>query len=99
MKLPHPIFPVSLAALAFFCAAPANAATEAPARPTPPNTGTVAGRVQNVATGQYLNNAQVAVKDTTLVAFTDQTGTYRLSSVPSGPILLEVFLPAWIRNS
>jgi len=91
MKLPHPIFPVSLAALAFFCAAPANAATEAPARPTPPNTGTVAGRVQNVATGQYLNNAQVAVKDTTLVAFTDQTGTYRLSSVPSGPILLEVF--------
>jgi enoyl-CoA hydratase len=34
--------------------------------------------VQNVATGQYLNNARVVVRGTELVACTDETGTYRL---------------------
>ena len=54
-------------------------------------TGSISGRVQNVVTGQYLTNARVAVQGTEQEAFTDQTGSYRLASVPSGPVVLEVF--------
>lgn len=53
--------------------------------------GAISGRVLNIATGQYLNNARVAVRGTDLVAFTDQTGTYHLPRVPSGPVVLDVF--------
>jgi iron complex outermembrane recepter protein len=53
-------------------------------------TGTIAGRVQNVVTGQYLNNARVAVRGTDHVAFTDETGSYRLADVPSGRVQLDV---------
>ncbi len=49
----------------------------------------VSGRVQNVATGQFLNNARVAVRGTDLVAFTDQSGTYRLNRVPGPTVVLE----------
>lgn len=52
---------------------------------------TVSGRVQNVASGQYLNNARVAVRGTEIVVFTDQSGTYRLPQVPAGPVVLDVF--------
>ncbi len=51
----------------------------------------VTGRVSNIATGQYLNNARVSVRGTDLVAFTDQTGTYRLPAVPAGNVTLDVF--------
>jgi hypothetical protein len=47
--------------------------------------------VQNVATGQYLNNARVTVKGSNNTVFTDKDGTYRLVNVPSGPATLEVF--------
>ena len=53
-------------------------------------TARITGRVVNVATGQYLNNARVSVRGTDLVAFTDQSGTYRLTRVPSGAAVLEV---------
>lgn len=53
--------------------------------------GGVAGRVQNEVTGQYLNNVRVSVQGTELVAFTDQTGSYRLAGVPAGSVVLEVF--------
>jgi len=53
--------------------------------------GTITGRVQNGETGQYLNNARVALKGTSVLAFTDQTGTYRLVGVPKGSIVLEAF--------
>jgi iron complex outermembrane receptor protein len=54
-------------------------------------TGSVTGRVQNEATAQYLNNARVTVKGTNLEAFTDETGTFRLSSVPAGAATIEAF--------
>jgi len=54
-------------------------------------TGSIIGRVKNLATGQYLNNARVAVKGTDLLTFTDESGSYRLAGVPSGGVLLEVF--------
>lgn len=54
-------------------------------------TGSVTGRVKNVVTGQYLNNARISVQGTNLLAFTDESGTYRLAGVPSGSAVLEVF--------
>jgi len=51
----------------------------------------ITGRVQNVVTGKYLNNARVVVRGTDLVAFTDQSGTYRLHQVPAGKVMLDVF--------
>lgn len=53
--------------------------------------GRIVGRVQNAATGQYLNNARVSIQGTDLSAFTDQTGTYRLANVPGGQVVLDVF--------
>lgn len=78
--------------LALACTtAPASlAATAAPPGATQA-TGTITGRVQNVATGQYLNNARVTLKGTNQTVFTDRDGTYRLVNVPSGPVTLEVF--------
>lgn len=48
------------------------------------STGAVTGRVFNVTSGSYLNNARVTVTGTTLEVFTDESGEYRLSSVPAG---------------
>jgi TonB-dependent receptor len=66
------------------------------AQATPPaaatqSTGAITGRVLNVATGQYLNNARVTLKGTNQTVFTDRDGTYRLVDVPSGPQTIEVF--------
>src|SRR5688572_26340652 len=55
------------------------------------STGNITGRVKNVATGQYLNNARVSVQGTTLLTFTDESGTYRLAGVPNGAAVVEVF--------
>lgn len=53
-------------------------------------TGAIEGRVQNRVTGDYLNNARVSVKGTNLVALTDESGTYRLTGVATGPATLRV---------
>ena len=58
---------------------------------TAPTTGAITGRVQNTDTGQYVNNARVTVRGTNLVAPTDETGTFRLSAVPAGEVILEIF--------
>lgn len=52
--------------------------------------GEVAGRVINGGTGNYLNNARVAVEGTKVEALTDEAGRYRLSGVPSGEVKLVV---------
>ena len=51
----------------------------------PAATGSVAGRVLNVGTGQYLTNARVSIRGTSATAFTDKDGSYRLAEVPAGP--------------
>jgi iron complex outermembrane receptor protein len=72
--------------------APAQAApAPSPAAGAVQGTGTITGRVQNIATSQYLNNARVTLKGTNNVVFTDKTGTYRLVNVPAGPATIEVF--------
>jgi len=54
-------------------------------------TGDITGRIQNEATGVYLKRAQVSVRGTTLSALTDEFGTFRLTGVPSGEAVLDVF--------
>jgi len=60
-------------------------------QPGQSNTGSIEGRVQNIATGRYLENARVAVKNTDIVVFTDDTGTYRIARLPAGRAMIEVF--------
>jgi iron complex outermembrane recepter protein len=55
------------------------------------STATIEGRVQNRLSGDAVENARVAVKGTSLVAFTDAGGAYRLEQVPAGPVVLRVF--------
>ena len=69
-------------ALALSSADPATAAEV--------GTASLTGRVQNVVTGQFLNNARVTVRGTNLEAFTDQTGIYHLPQVPAGKAVVEV---------
>jgi iron complex outermembrane receptor protein len=57
----------------------------------PSGTGTIEGNIQNLVTGDFLNNARVSVKGTTLVALTDASGYYRLNGVPGGDVTLRVF--------
>jgi iron complex outermembrane recepter protein len=65
------------------------------AEATPPGaaqqTGTITGRVQNIVTGNYLNQARISVKGSEAIVFTDEFGMYRLVNVRSGPNVLEVF--------
>ena len=77
---------IAILALATIAALPSlsaqTSATSSTA--TAPTTGSITGRVQNTDTGQYVNNARVTVRGTNLVALTDETGTFRLSSLPAG---------------
>lgn len=52
--------------------------------------GAIAGRVFNVTSGSYLNNARVNILGTNLEAFTDELGHYRFSDVPVGEVQLTV---------
>ncbi len=54
-------------------------------------TGTVEGRVRNAISGENLNNARVAIKGTSRMVFTDESGTYQLHDLPAGPVTLRVF--------
>jgi iron complex outermembrane receptor protein len=53
-------------------------------------TGTLAGRVFNETSGNYLTNARIAVAGTALVAFTNELGEYQLTGVPAGEVQLAV---------
>jgi TonB-dependent receptor len=56
-----------------------------------PGTGSITGRVQNVATSQYLVSARLTVRGTNLSTFTDNFGSYRLDGVPAGSVVVEAF--------
>jgi iron complex outermembrane recepter protein len=77
--------------LAFLLRALLLAAFVASVRAQTTGTGTIEGRVLNVTSGAYLENAQVAVEGTKLVAATNNFGEYRLSAVPAGPVIVRVF--------
>ena len=61
-------------------------------------TATIAGRVLNAATGQYLSNARVSVKGTNVTVFTDEVGVYRIVDAPAGQIVLDIFYTGLIDN-
>ncbi len=86
MKRTSSFFAAAAVAAALALALPARPAAAAEA-----GGALLTGRVQNAANGQFLNNARIVVKGTDLVAFTDETGSYRLPHVPPGPVVLEVF--------
>lgn len=49
-------------------------------------TGSVSGRVQNLGTGRYLNNARVTIEGTAREALTNEYGEYRFAGVPAGEV-------------
>ncbi len=53
-------------------------------------TGTLRGRVLNLGTNRYLNNAQVSVEGTNLQTHTDEYGQYVLGGVPAGEVTVHV---------
>lgn len=53
-------------------------------------TGVITGRVFNPATGEYVRNAKVDVKETGQGTYTGDGGEYRLLAVPAGPATVEV---------
>ena len=70
--------------LLFLMLAPGLGAAEAA-------TGTIAGRVMNPRTGEYIEGARLTVAGTTLEAFTDSGGSYRLTLVPAGAAQVTAF--------
>lgn len=50
--------------------------------------GVVQGRVLNLTTGNFLNNARVQVVGTRLETFTNENGEYRLVNLPAGEVRL-----------
>ncbi len=56
-----------------------------------PNVGTIEGRVYNPETGEYLELTRITVEATSLEAFTDASGRYRLTNVPEGTARVSAF--------
>ena len=54
-------------------------------------TGSIEGRVYDPATGEYLERARVSIEGTTVEAFTDSSGQYRLTNVAAGTLRLKAF--------
>jgi TonB-dependent receptor len=54
-------------------------------------TGTIEGRVLNVGTGKYLNNARVTIEGTKIETLTNEYGDYRLTGVPAGEVKVQAF--------
>lgn len=67
------------------------AAQNPPTMSVPASTGVLEGRVQNAVTGRYISKARVSILEWDQVVFTDESGHYRLTRVPSGPVVVEVF--------
>ena len=60
--------------------------------------GTIEGRVSNARSGDYVENARITVEGTSLEAFSDSAGVYRLTNVPAGPARVTAFfsgMPPW----
>ena len=73
----------ALARVALFGALPASVLAQAA-------TGSVAGRVFNPATGEYVRNVEVALVGTAISTLTEEGGVYRLPNAPAGAQTIEV---------
>ncbi|MDB5455785.1 MAG: TonB-dependent receptor [Caulobacter sp.] len=52
--------------------------------------GVVRGRVLNTATGEYVRNAEIRVEGTSIVAYSEDGGDFRLTGVPAGDVIVVV---------
>ena len=52
--------------------------------------GGVRGRILNTATGEYVRNAEIRVEGTTIVAYSEDGGNFRLNGVPAGEATVAV---------
>jgi len=68
-----------------------QAAEAAPAGKTTDGRGVVTGRVQNALSGNFLNNARVSIHGTDRTAFTNEAGTYIISTAQAGELTIDVF--------
>lgn len=84
---------LSIAVLGFMFGLPEVRSADERRAPNVPNqsVAAISGRVRNETIGRYLPHARVSVKGTAIVVFTDEFGEYRLTQVPAGPVVLEVF--------
>src|SRR5688500_1828471 len=57
----------------------------------PAATGTIEGRVVNLRSGDFVERARITVEGTSLEAFTDTSGRYRLTQVPAGAATIKAF--------
>jgi len=87
--MPKPSLALFAALLALATPAASLHAAAAPAATQ--TAGTITGRVQNIATGQYLNKARISLKGTSQIVYTDNFGGFQLVGIPAGPAVLEVF--------
>lgn len=53
------------------------------------STGAVHGRVYNIGSGRYLNNAKVTVEGTNITVFSNEFGEYRVDNLPVGEARLQ----------
>lgn len=53
-------------------------------------TGTIAGRVYNPATKEYVRNAEVRVDGTNLVTYTESDGSFQFGNIAAGPTAVSV---------
>ena len=92
MNIPHPagcprpgafVFALLVFASSPFLSVPLSAQS--------PTSGSIEGHVQNVVSGDYLNNARVSVEGRNQIALTDDSGFYHLDGVPAGTVKLRVF--------
>jgi TonB-dependent receptor len=52
--------------------------------------GVVRGRILNTTTGEYVRNAEIRVEGTSIVAYSEDGGDFRLTGVPSGDVTVVV---------
>ncbi|HUR57291.1 MAG TPA: TonB-dependent receptor [Opitutaceae bacterium] len=57
---------------------------------SPGGTGSISGRILNPATGEYVRNAEVSIRGTSLVAVSGDDGHFRFSNVPAGEAVVLV---------
>ncbi len=78
---------LALATLLLFTPGLASRAAEVPAV----GTGTIEGRVLNARSGEYVENARIALEGSLLETFTDSDGYFRLGPVPAGTVRVRAF--------
>ncbi len=57
---------------------------------TATGSGVVQGRVFNPSTGEYVRNAEIRLKGTERVTYSEEGGAYQIANVPAGSATLEV---------